>query len=118
MHPPTEPTEAQARSAAYSVCKRVYNWQEKNGIYAFDSELCMAETGVMIAPTFEMEFCPEGQTAPRMAVFVNDGTCAENEGVCGAYVLRSMGNDTWRVEKRAKSKARSPKADSPAEDPA
>ena len=97
-----EPTPAQKRAVGTRIAKRIYDWQEKNDFYAFDTEACEAGCGVRILPTFEAFHTPKGLDIEDVAEFRRTEGCAENEGVCGRYKLISMGEtgNTWRIERK------------------
>jgi hypothetical protein len=97
-----EPTVEQKRTVATRIAKRIYDWQEKQGIYAFDADACEAGCGVMITPIYNAYHTPKGSEVEDVAEFRRTGDCAFNEGVCGNYKLTDMdlnGICTWRIER-------------------
>ena len=94
-----EPTVEQKRTVATRIAKRIYDWQEKQGIYAFDADACEAGCGVMITPLFEAFHTPKGSEVEGVAEFRRTEDCLPNEGISGSYKLTDMGLNTWRIER-------------------
>ena len=93
-----EPTSEQKRTVATKVAKRIYDWQEKQGIYAFDADACEAGCDVTITPLFEAFHTPKGSEVEEVAEFRRTEDCLPNEGISGSYKLTTMGINTWRIE--------------------
>ena len=103
-----KPTKKQLANNASSVCKRVYAWQEKNGIYAFDAEMLLSDVDVTLN---EAEYSLEALVKDKhhKAQFINDDKTPENAGTCGRYVLTQVADGLWNIKynapKRRKKKA-------------
>ena len=94
-----EPTVEQKRTVATRIAKRIYDWQEKQGIYAFDADACEAGCGVTITPLLNAHHTPKGSEAEGVAEFRRTEDCLPNEGISGSYKLMGMGVNTWRIER-------------------
>ena len=94
-----EPTVEQKQTVATQITERIHDWQEKQSIYAFDTEACEAGCGVRILPTFDAFHTPEDSGIENVAEFRRTEDCLPNEGICGIYKLTDMGQNTWRIER-------------------
>lgn len=94
-----EPTVEQKRTVATKVAKRIYDWQEKQGIYAFDADACEAGCGVRIMPLFEAFYTPKGSEVEEVSEFRRTEDCLPNEGISGSYKLTTMPLNMWRIER-------------------
>ena len=79
-----EPTVEQKRTVATKVAKRIYDWQEKQGIYAFDADACEAGCGVIITPLFEAFHTPKGSEVEEVAEFRRTEDCTDPTKVSAA----------------------------------
>lgn len=96
------PTAEQLKNNSQQVCKRVFDWQEKSKIHAWDAELLEEEVGVVLTQDFRMQYTKENETTWLEAEFVNDGSCEPHQGVCGNYILSNLGHGAWRVDRKEK----------------
>ena len=91
-----------------SVCKHVYDWQEEQGLYAWDSEaLNEANPDLTLTESFLIEraYTPKGKTLTFVPVqFFADPTTDENDGVFGDYRLTNLKDNLYRLDHKPKDK--------------
>lgn len=86
-----------------ALVKKAFDWQEKEGIHAWGADDLEEDTGIHLA---EGLFLLEKDGL--QAQFYREPDMQENEGRLGAYTLRRLDGEFWRLEKAASRDTQKP----------
>lgn len=86
-----------------AIVKKVYDWQEKEGAYAWDAAELLEATGIHLEEgLFLLESTDPVLT--QVLFLRESGMETENEGRFGAYTLKRLDENFWRLEKAESSR--------------